>query len=61
MAKRVIKKFQKYRAGDLGILLVDAAEFAYALAKSGSHNTVKPWTCFGALCKSFPKCQKSNC
>ena len=32
----VIEKFQKYRAGDLGVSSVVAAELAYGVAKSGS-------------------------
>ena len=55
----VIEKFQKYRAGDLGISSVVAAELAYGVAKSGSQKNRDALEMFLAPFEIMPFDEKS--
>ena len=56
---QVIEKFQKYRAGDLGVSSVVAAELAYGVAKSGSQKNRDALEMFLAPFEILPFDEKS--
>jgi tRNA(fMet)-specific endonuclease VapC len=56
---QVIEKFQKYRAGDLGVSSVVAAELAYGVAKSGSQRNHDALEMFLAPFEILPFDEKS--
>lgn len=55
----VIEKFQKYRAGDLGVSSVVAAELAYGVTKSGSQKNRDALEMFLAPFEILPFDEKS--
>ena len=56
---QVIERFQKYRAGDLGVSSVVAAELAYGVAKSGSQKNRDALEMFLAPFEILPFDEKS--